>query len=55
MFTYYLAKARHEESLREAEQDRLIKTVKRVKRGAGKHEPAQAKGWINRRLHATRA
>jgi len=53
MFTYYSAKARQDQLLREAEQDRLIRATKRAKRESGQH--SQAKGWINRRLHTTRA
>lgn len=55
MLTYYFAKARHEELLREAEQARLVREAKRAKRRGGKYKPAQTKGWANRRLHATRA
>jgi len=55
MSTYYLAKARQNQLLREAEQDRLVRTAMRAKREAGAHRLSQAKGWVNRRLHATRA
>ena len=55
MFTYYSAKVRQDQLLQEAERDRLVREIKRAKREAGKHKPAQAKGWINRRIHAAHA
>ena len=54
MFTYYSAKAHQDQLLREAEQDRLIRTAKRAKREAGKHQHSQAKSW-SRRFHTTHA
>ena len=54
MFTYYLAKARQNQLLREAEQDRLVKAAKRARKEAGALRSSQVGGWGNRRLHATR-
>ena len=55
MFTYYLAKARQDQVLREAEQVRLTRATTRAKRGTREHKPSQAKGWPNRLFRATRA
>lgn len=41
MFTYYLAKARQDQLLREAEQDRLVKAAKRAEREAGERRSSQ--------------
>jgi hypothetical protein len=53
MFTYQLAKARQNELLREAAQDRLAREAKRAKRGTSNHWLSKIKGWVNRRLVAT--
>jgi hypothetical protein len=54
MFTYQLAKARQNELLREAAQDRLAREAMRAKRGTSKHWFSEIKGWVNRRLVAIR-
>ena len=53
MFTYQLAKARQNELLREAAQDRLAREAMRARRRTNKHWLSKIKGWFNRRLVAT--
>ena len=55
MFAYYLAKARQDQLLREAEQGRLVKAANRAKRESGAPRSSQVGGWGNRRLRVTHA